>query len=50
MPNDPVRYAHDLYGLLHILDKEALDYIVIEPVPATEEWAGIRDRLNRARS
>jgi L-threonylcarbamoyladenylate synthase len=50
MPDDPVRYAHEIYGLLHKLDSENLDYIVIEPLPETEQWAGIHDRLSRAGS
>jgi L-threonylcarbamoyladenylate synthase len=48
MPRDPAAYAALLYGLLHRLDGESLDWIAIEPPPDTPEWAGIRDRLRRA--
>jgi L-threonylcarbamoyladenylate synthase len=48
MPRDPSAYAAALYETLHKLDREGWDYIAVEPVPATAEWAGIRDRLNRA--
>ena len=48
MPADPARYATALYTVLHQLDSEGYDLIVVEPPPATPEWAGIRDRLERA--
>ena len=48
MPADPSAYAAALYETLHRLDLEGLDYIAVEPVPLSVEWAGIRDRLNRA--
>jgi L-threonylcarbamoyladenylate synthase len=48
MPHDPSAYAAALYETLHQLDREGWDYIAVEPVPATAEWAGIHDRLNRA--
>ena len=48
MPADPIHYAKRLYATLHSLDTEDLDFIAVEPVPATEEWSGIRDRLSRA--
>ena len=48
MSADPSAYAAALYETLHRLDLEGLDYIAVEPVPLSVEWAGIRDRLNRA--
>ena len=50
MPAAPAQYARQLYAVLHRLDSESLDYIVVEPVPESEAWAGIRDRLKRASS
>lgn len=41
-------YAQQLYRVLHDLDRESWDYIAVEPVPDTPEWAGVRDRLARA--
>ena len=48
MPSDPSAYAAALYETLHRLDAEGWDYIAVEPVPLSIEWAGIRDRLTRA--
>ncbi len=48
MPASPAGYAAVLYGTLHDLDTEGWDLIVVERPPATLEWAGIRDRLERA--
>jgi L-threonylcarbamoyladenylate synthase len=48
MPEDPAAYASRLYDVLHRLDHQGLDYIAVEMPPDTEEWAGIRDRLQRA--
>jgi L-threonylcarbamoyladenylate synthase len=50
MPADPAEYARQLYSVFHQLDSESLDCIVIEPVPESHSWAGIRDRLQRASS
>lgn len=48
MPGAPEEYAARLYGLLHELDREGLDWIAMEMPPDTREWAAIRDRLTRA--
>jgi L-threonylcarbamoyladenylate synthase len=48
MPAEPEAYAAKLYGCLHSLDAEALDWIAVELPPDRPEWAGIRDRLWRA--
>ena len=48
MPADPEGYAAKLYGCLHDLDAEALDWIAVELPPDEPAWAGVRDRILRA--
>jgi L-threonylcarbamoyladenylate synthase len=48
MPGDPAGYAAQLYAVLHQLDEQGLDRIVLELPPATEEWLAVHDRLGRA--
>lgn len=48
MPAQPDAYAAQLYGCLHELDREGLDWIAVELPLETREWAAIRDRLTRA--
>lgn len=48
MPADPRRYAAQLYGRLHELDQDGLDWIAVELPPEKRDWAAIRDRLTRA--
>jgi len=48
MPADPRAYAALLYERLHEADAQGWDWIAIEHPPRTEEWAAIRDRLERA--
>jgi L-threonylcarbamoyladenylate synthase len=48
MPDDAAEYARLLYGLLHRADAESFDVIVVEAVPASAAWDGVRDRLERA--
>jgi L-threonylcarbamoyladenylate synthase len=48
LPADPVGYAEGLYAALHALDDAGCDVIVAEMVPNGAEWAGARDRLERA--
>jgi L-threonylcarbamoyladenylate synthase len=50
MPNDPVAYAHRIYGVLHDLDEENWPWIAVEAPPDTSSWAAIADRLKRAAS
>lgn len=50
MPADPAAYAQRLYGTLHQLDREGLEWIAVEIPPSGAKWAGIRDRLTRAAS
>ncbi|MFT3907409.1 MAG: L-threonylcarbamoyladenylate synthase [Steroidobacteraceae bacterium] len=42
------KYAHDLYAHLRTLDKTGCELILVQEVPDTENWAAIRDRLQRA--
>jgi L-threonylcarbamoyladenylate synthase len=48
MPARADAYAAALYGQLHELDREGLDWIAVEFPPESPEWAAIRDRLTRA--
>jgi len=48
MPKDPDRYAAMLYDTLYKLDQQDLGEVVVESVPGTGDWDGIRDRLKRA--
>lgn len=41
-------YAHDLYHTLRSLDHQQFKSIMIEVVPASQEWDAIRDRLTKA--
>jgi L-threonylcarbamoyladenylate synthase len=50
MPDDPRDYAARLYAALHSLDDLHCDLVLVEAVPDTPGWAGIRDRLTRAAS
>ncbi len=48
MPREPQAYAHKLYAALRELDGAHCEMILIEAPPETPEWAGVRDRLERA--
>ena len=48
MPDEPADYARALFEVLHALDDAGCQLIVIERVPDTPEWAGVRDRLERS--
>lgn len=50
MPSDPEKYAAALYDTLHQLDQGGLDWIAVEPPPASPRWDAILDRLTRAAS
>lgn len=45
---DPAGYGHDLYASLRALDTRGASRILVEEVPAGEEWTAVRDRLARA--
>lgn len=47
-PEEPQRYAHELYGLLRALDRAEVARILIEKLPETIEWIAVNDRLGRA--
>ena len=48
IPHEPDSLARALYAELHRLDEVGARLIVIEAVPDSPEWRGIRDRLARA--
>ncbi len=48
MPADAAGYAAELYRALHNLDDAACSVILVERVPSSIEWFGVRDRLERA--
>ena len=48
MPNHPLAYAARLYSTLHSLDDSQCKVVVVEAVPETPEWRGVRDRIERA--
>jgi L-threonylcarbamoyladenylate synthase len=50
MPSDPLAYAARLYTTLHSLDDSDCEVIVVEEVPDTPAWRGVRDRIERARA
>ena len=50
LESDPVRGAAMLYDALHRLDAQHPAWIAVELPPDTPEWAGVRDRLQRAAS
>jgi L-threonylcarbamoyladenylate synthase len=48
MPIHPEQAAHELFSVLRELDAEGAQLIWVEEPPATPEWDGVRDRLQRA--
>ena len=48
MPQDPAKYAEQLYEALHQLDAAGVPVIYVEPLPQNATWAAIQDRLIRA--
>jgi L-threonylcarbamoyladenylate synthase len=48
MPREPQAYAQKLYAALRELDSAHCEMILIEAPPEAPEWAGVRDRLERA--
>lgn len=48
LPGDAEGAMAALYALLHDLDEEGFDRIVVERPPEGEAWMALRDRLNRA--
>ncbi len=48
MPAEPAPAAHELFSALRELDDQGTHLIWVEEPPATPEWDGVRDRLQRA--
>ena len=48
MPDDAVATAQQLFAVLRGFDDDGVKLIWIETPPATPEWEGVRDRLQRA--
>lgn len=48
IPDDPEAYARALYAQLHHSDELGAHTIIVEQVPDSPAWEGIRDRLKRA--
>ncbi len=48
LPFDPRACARRLYAALRELDEAGTGLILVEEVPDSAEWAGVRDRLRRA--
>ncbi|HEU5154453.1 MAG TPA: L-threonylcarbamoyladenylate synthase [Gemmatimonadales bacterium] len=48
LPSSPLAAARILYSVLHRLDDEGCDLILVERPPTEPRWAAIRDRLERA--
>jgi L-threonylcarbamoyladenylate synthase len=48
MPRDAALAARQLFATLRALDAQGVSQIWVEIPPATPEWGGVRDRLQRA--
>lgn len=48
MPDDATEAARQLFAMLRSFDDQGCKLIWIETPPATDDWAGVRDRLQRA--
>jgi L-threonylcarbamoyladenylate synthase len=48
VPRDHVEFARSLYANLRSLDAANADFLLVESVPNTAAWAGVKDRLKRA--
>jgi L-threonylcarbamoyladenylate synthase len=48
MPDDAAATAQQLFAVLRGFDDDGVKLIWIETPPATPEWEGVRDRLQRA--
>jgi L-threonylcarbamoyladenylate synthase len=47
-PADPAGFARELYAALRALDRSGAATILVERVPPGDDWAAVRDRLERA--
>ncbi len=50
MPEDAQAVAHELFSVLREFDQLGVQHIWIETPPAGPQWAGVRDRLQRAQA
>jgi L-threonylcarbamoyladenylate synthase len=48
MPDDAAATAQQLFAVLRSFDDEGVKLIWVETPPATPDWEGVRDRLERA--
>jgi L-threonylcarbamoyladenylate synthase len=48
MPPRAEQVAHELFSVLRDFDEQSVPLIWVEDPPATPEWDGVRDRLERA--
>jgi L-threonylcarbamoyladenylate synthase len=50
MPNDAAQTARELFAVLRDFDARGVKLIWVETPPASSDWDGVRDRLQRAAS
>jgi len=48
LPDTAGDFARELYDTLHRCDRLGAGTILVQPLPDGDEWAALRDRLNRA--
>ena len=48
LPNNADDYAQNLYASLRLLDQQNAELILLEPIPQSDDWLAIIDRLQRA--
>ena len=48
MPETAAVAAHELFSVLREFDALGVDCILVEELPTSPEWDGVRDRLQRA--
>ncbi len=48
LPKNAGDFAREIYDTLHRCDQLGAETILIQPLPDGNEWAALRDRLNRA--
>lgn len=48
MPNNPQKYAYEMFDILHQADKLKCDVILVEQTPQDSDWLAVNDRLAKA--
>ena len=48
LPDAAAGFARELYDTLHRCDRLGAETILVQPLPDGDEWAALRNRLNRA--